>query len=79
MHLKKTGILPRFLFFQSSRLHRSWRLKFKEDTQNGLLHVNGHVAFQYFFDGLGCKMQSLMDGAITEEWELEEISLELRD
>lgn len=75
----ETGILPRFLLFNSTTLRRSWRLKLKEDTQNGVLNVNGQVAFYYFFDGLGFKIQSLKDGTITEEWEIEEILMELRD
>ncbi len=76
---EKTGVLPRFLLFQSLSLHRTWRLKLKEDTQNGVLHVNGQVAFHYFFDGVGCKMQSLTGGAITKELDIEEILAELRD
>ncbi|WP_144892056.1 hypothetical protein [Flavobacterium tiangeerense] len=79
IEFEKTGILPNYLVFNSRELLRTWRLKLKEDTQNGVLKVNGQVAFYYFFDGLGCKIQSLKDGTITEEWEIEEILMELRD
>ncbi len=75
----KTGILPEFLVFHSPQLHRTWRLKLKEDKQNGVLKVNGQIAFHYFFDGLGCKMQSVNVGVVTGEWEIEEIMTEMRD
>ena len=79
IEFEKTGILPRFLVFISSRLGRTWRLKLKEDTQNGVLKIRGQVAFHYFFDGLGCKIQSVTDGEVGEEWEIDEVLLELRD
>ncbi len=76
---EKTGILPRYLVFISSRLSRNWRLKLKEDTQNGVLKIKGEIAFNYFFDGLGCRMQSVTDGVVDGEWEIDEILMELRD
>lgn len=76
---EKTGIIPQFLVFHSRELHRTWRLKLKKDTQNGVLKVNDQIAFHYFFDGLGCKMQSITDGIVSAEWEIEEILMELRD
>ncbi|MNQ67671.1 hypothetical protein D3C85_822020 [compost metagenome] len=76
---EKTGILPEFLIFHSKQLQRTWRLKLKEDKQNGVLKVNGQITFHYFFDGLGCKMQSVTEGVVTGEWEIEEIMMELRD
>jgi hypothetical protein len=79
LEFEKTGIIPRFLVFHSRGLLRTWRLKLKEDSQNGVLKVNSQVAFYYFFDGLGCKMQSVTDGVVGEEWEIEEILMELRD
>ncbi|WP_264564408.1 hypothetical protein [Flavobacterium sp. N3904] len=75
----KTGILPEFLVFHSPHLHRTWRLKLKEDKRNGVLKVNGQIAFYYFFNDLGCKMQSVSNGVVTAEWEIEEILMELRD
>ena len=44
-----------------------------------MLKVNGPIAFRYFFDDLGCKMQSVADGQVGEEWEVDEVLLELRD
>lgn len=76
---EKTGITPQFLVFHSRKLRRTWRLKLKKDTQNGVLKVNGLIAFHYFFDGLGCKIQSITDGIVSAEWEIEEILMELRD
>lgn len=79
IQFEKTGILPNYLVFTSRELRRTWRLKLKADTQNGVLKVNGQVAFRYFFDDLGCKIQSVTDGQVREEWELEEIITEMRD
>ena len=76
---EKTGVYPEFLVFHSAQLRRTWRLKLKKDTQNGVLKVNGQIAFHYFFDGLGCRMQSITDGIISAECEIEEILMELRD
>jgi len=50
-----------------------------KDPQNGVLKENGQVAFQYFLDELGCKMQSVSNGVIGAEWEIGEILMELRD
>lgn len=76
---EKTGVYPQFLVFHSRELRSTWRLKLKKDTQNGILKANGQIAFHYFFDGLGCKMQSITDGIVSAEWEIEEILMELRD
>jgi hypothetical protein len=76
---EKTGIYPEFLLFHSAKLKRSWRFKQTKDTQNGVLKLNGQIAFHYFFDGLVCKMHILIDGVVGEEWEIEGIVLELRD
>lgn len=65
--------------FNSRDLRRTWRLKLKEDIQNGVLKINGQIAFNYFFDVLNCKMQSVTDGIVVEEWDIEEILMELRD
>lgn len=79
IEFEKTGNIPRFIVFHSAQLHRTWRFKQINDTQNGVLKVNGQIAFHYFFDGMGCKMQSITDGIISAEWEIEEILMELRD
>ena len=76
---EKTGISPEFLVFHSRELGRTWRQKMKGDMQNGVLKVNGQKAFHYFFGGLGCRMQSLTDGVVKEDWEIEIIKMEMRD
>lgn len=76
---EKTGVLPEFLLFHSAQLRRTWRLKLKADKQNGVLKVNGQIAFHYFFDGLGCKMYSITNEIVTTEWAIENILMELRD
>lgn len=79
IEFEKTGVYPKFLVFHTQELRRTWRLKLKSDSQNGVLKVNGQIAFHYFFDGLGCEMQSITDGVLSAEWEIEEILMELRD
>jgi hypothetical protein len=76
---EKTEILPEFLIFHSKQLHRNWRLKLKKNKQNGVLKVNGQIAFHYFFVDLGCKMQSVDCGVVTGEWDIEEIMMEMLD
>lgn len=76
---EKTGVYPEFLVFYSRRLRRSWRFKKVKEIQNGILKVNGEITFNYFFDGLGCRMQSIKDGIVTEDWEIEMIKMEMRD
>lgn len=79
LEFEKTGIIPRFLVFHSRELRRTWRFKQTKDTQNGVLKVNGQVSFNYFFDGLGCKMQSVTEGVVGDEWEVAGIKMEMRD
>lgn len=76
---EKTQSLPQYLVFNSPELRKTWRLKLIKDRQNGVLRINGKIAFHYFFDGLGCKMQSIDSGIITSEWEIEEIMMVMRD
>lgn len=75
---EKTGIYPEFLLYHSAKLKRSWRFKQTKDTQNGVLKVNGQIAFHYFFDGFGCKMQSVTNGVVIAEWDIEEILIQLQ-
>lgn len=79
IEFEKTGVYPEFLVFHSAKLRRIWRFKQVNEIQNGVLKVNGQIAFHYFFDGMGCKMQSVTDGVVTDEWEIEEILMEFRD
>lgn len=79
IEFEKTGSYPQYLVFNAPKLRRTWRLKRKENAQNGVLKVNGQVAFNYFFDEKGCKMQSVNDGVVDVEWEIDEIVIQLRD
>ena len=79
IEFEKTGIIPFYLVFHSRELNRTWRFKLKEDTQNGVLKVNGRIAFHYFFDEMGCKIQTVTDEVVIDEWEIKEIVMELRD
>ena len=76
---EKTGIYPDFLIFHSPQLRRTWRFKQTKEIQNGVLKVNGKIAFHYFFDGTDCKMQSVIDGLVTDEWQIEMFTMEMRD
>ena len=76
---EKTGFYHEFLLFHSASLNRSWRFKLVKEIQDGVLKVTGQIAFHYFFDSLGCKMQSVNNGIVTSEWDIEEIMMELRD
>ena len=76
---EKTQSIPQYLVFNSPELRRTWRLKLIKDRQNGVLKVNGQIAFHYFFYGLGCKMQRIDSGIVTSEWEIEEILMVMRD
>lgn len=76
---EKTGIYSEFLIFNSSQLRRTWRLKLVNEKQNGFLKVNGQIAFHYFFNGFSCVMQSVTNGNVTDEWEIAEILMEMRD
>ena len=79
LEFEKTGIMPRFLVFNSQELRRTWRLILKDDKQNGVLKINRKIVLHYFFDDLGCRMQNVTDGAVGEKWEIEEILIEMRD
>lgn len=76
---EKTGITPQYLVFHSQKLRRTWRLKLKKDTQNGVLKVNGQIAFHYFFDGLCYKIQNITDGILSAEFKIEDKLMESRD
>jgi hypothetical protein len=76
---EKTGIYPEYLLFHSSQLGRTWRFKQLKEVQNGVLKVNGQIAFHYFFDESGCKMQTVTDGVVIDEWEVAGIKMEMRD
>jgi hypothetical protein len=76
---EKTGVYPEFLVFNCKSLKRTWRVKLKDDKQQGILKRNGVVAFTYFFDGLGCKMENVVNGVVVQDWNIEEIVMEMRD
>jgi hypothetical protein len=76
---EKAEIMPMFLVFNCQALRITWRFKLKNDKKNGVLKINGQIAFSYFFDGLGCKIQNLTDGSVGEKWEIEEVLMEMKD
>jgi hypothetical protein len=67
------------LLFHSLKLRRTWRFKQLGEIQKGVLKVNGQIAFNYFFDELGCKMQMVVDEIVMDEWEVTMIKMEMRD
>jgi len=76
---EETGIDPEYLLFHSLQLRRTGRFKQLKDIQNGVLKVNGQIAFRYFFDESGCKMQTVADGVVVDEWWVAMIKMEMRD
>jgi hypothetical protein len=79
LEFEKTGIYPEYLLFYSLQLRRTWRFEQLGEIQNGFLKVNGQIAFHYFYDELGCKMQTVTDGAVIDEWVVAMISMQMRD
>lgn len=79
IEFEKTGICPEYLLFPSPKLRRTWRFKQLKNIQNGVLKVNGQIAFHYFFDESGCKMQTVKDGVVKEEWWVAMIIMQMRD
>ncbi len=76
---EKTGIYPEFLLFYSVQLGTIWRVKLRNEKQNGFLKLKGQIAFYYFFDNGSCKIQSVTNGVVTSECDILKISIEMRD
>jgi hypothetical protein len=79
LEFEKTGIYPEYLLFHSLQLRRTWRFKQLKDIQNGVLKVNGLIAFHYFYDESGCRIQTVTNGVVIDEWEVAMISMQMRD
>jgi hypothetical protein len=79
LEFEKTGIYPEYLLFHSLQLRRTWRFKQLKEVQNGVLKVNGQIAFNYFFDDKGCKIQTVTGSVVIDEWEIEMIMMPMRD
>jgi hypothetical protein len=79
IEFEKTGVYPEYLLFHSPKLRRTWRFKQTSEVQNGVLKVNGQIAFHYFFDESGCKIQTVTDGVVIDDWRVAMIKMEMRD
>jgi hypothetical protein len=79
IEFEKTGVYPQYLLFHSPKLGRTLRFKQTGGVQNGVLKVNGQIAFNYFFDESGGKMQTVTDGVVIDEWVVAMISMQMRD
>jgi hypothetical protein len=79
LEFERTGIYPLYLLFHSPKLRRTWRFKQLKEVQNGVLKVNGQIAFRYFLYETGCKMQRVTDRVVIDEWEVAGIKMEMRD
>ncbi|WP_163397543.1 hypothetical protein [Flavobacterium fluviatile] len=77
--LERLGYIPNYLIFYSASLKRSWRFELKSKKQNGVLKINGVVAFEYSFNDLDCKMKSIRGGKVIKEWKIKEIAMVLND
>jgi uncharacterized SAM-dependent methyltransferase len=60
--LKNKGSILIIYLFHSQRA-QDLAFQAAKEIQNGVLKVNGLIAFHYFYDELGCKkMQTVKDG-----------------
>jgi len=71
-------ILSIYYFIRQNFEEHEVKKKLKE-VHNGVLKVNGQIAFRYFLYGLGCNIQSVMDVVVIDEWQIERIKMEIRD
>lgn len=76
---ERTGEISQYLRLYSKSLKRTWRFNLKEAKQQGVLKMKGVIAFNYFYDDSGCRMERVVDGVVVEEWNIEEFVMEIRD
>lgn len=76
---ERTGKIPKYLRFYSKSLKRTWRFNLKEGKQQGVLKMKGVIAFNYFYDDSGCRMERVVAAVVVEEWMIEEFVMEIRD
>ena len=76
---ERTGNIPQYLRFYSKSLKRTWRVNLKEAKQQGVLKMKGVIAFNYFYDHVGCRMEKVVAAVVMEEWMIDEFVMEIRD
>lgn len=58
---ERTGIYPDYLIIHSTKLKRTWRIKVREEIQQGSLKRNGMIIFNYQLDDSGFKLQEVSE------------------
>jgi len=55
----RTGVYPEYLVFYSEEFKRSWRVKLRNNIQNGKLKLNGQYIFEYQYNNMNCIIKKL--------------------
>lgn len=77
---ERTGIYPEYLMFHSVSLSRSWRIRLREEEQQGVLRMNRKAVFEYFFDGNFGKIRKISTSGRPSPWnEIDAVRMEMRD
>lgn len=77
---ERTGIYPEYLFFNLKGTKQHWRVKFKNNPQQGVLKSKGVVVYEYSFDGQWCRFRKVNDDGNFSKWMEPEIMYsEMRD
>lgn len=66
---EKTGIYPDYLIIHSPKLKRTWRIKVRNEIQEGNLKRNGIIIFNYKLDGYSFKLQQISENGELGKWQ----------
>lgn len=77
---ERIGIYPEYLLFNLIGTRQSWKVRIKQNLQEGVLKSKGTVLYEYSFDGDVCKFRKAKsDGSFSEWMEPESMIIEMRD
>lgn len=65
---ERTGIYPDYLIIRSPKLKRTWRIKVRNEIQQGSLKRKGMIIFNYQLDDSGFKLQEVSENGNLGEW-----------
>ena len=70
LEFRETGIYPDYLIFKSFTLGKRWKVKRADkEIQSGSLRVNRKVVCNYVFKDDRCKIQEVIGGVPSPEWD----------
>jgi hypothetical protein len=55
---ERTGIYQEYLLFYFPELKRTWRVKLRKESQQGILKMNGRNQYEYIYKKGSCKIKS---------------------